>query len=108
MATEKMEASLAAYMAEKAQARKEKTDAQIQRIEMLEDDEVDGVTGGGNGGRGHTTCASSYRDKENCYYNDACDVVHNDFPDYICHVNNNDGADSFSELPPPRHCNLRR
>jgi hypothetical protein len=48
MATEKMEASLAVYMAEKAQARKEKTDAQIQRIEMLEDDEVDGVTGGGN------------------------------------------------------------
>ena len=37
---------LAAYMAETAQARKEKTDEQIQGIEMLEDDEVDGVTGG--------------------------------------------------------------
>ena len=84
---------VAAYMAETAQARKEKTDAQIQGIEMLEDDELDGVAGGIKGnpvGDKHKECRYDFLNRENCDFTDACDNAFFYYDDYLCYEHNYD------------------
>ena len=50
----------------------------------LDDDELSQLVGGGD----NAGCASSYQQKENCWWNDGCDRVWNDYDDYMCSVSN--------------------
>ena len=99
---------VAVYMAETAQARKEKTDAQIQGIEMLEDNEVDGVAGGTSGpgmGSRHNECKYDYLDRENCSFTDACDNIFLYYEDYLCYAHNYDAdPDVLYPWQPEYYC----
>ena len=46
----------------------------------LDDEELSQLVGGGD----NAGCASSYQHKENCWWNDGCDRVWNDYNGYLC------------------------
>ena len=50
----------------------------------LDDEELAQLVGGGE----NAGCASSYQQKENCWWNDGCDRVWNDYDNYMCSYNN--------------------
>ena len=72
---------------EAAKCRAEKTDEAVSCIESLSDEELDEVSGGGN----HKECSDTFKDRENCWFNDGCDVTITDYSGYICHSNHDDG-----------------
>ena len=77
-------AELADYLKKAAADRKEKTDAQAQAIQKLDDSELEKAAGG----RDHDTCQDTFKDKENCWRNDACDLNYiTSYPDYLCNHN---------------------
>lgn len=39
------------------------------------------------GGKQHDGCMDTYKDKENCWYEDGCDIAFYGYPDYICKRN---------------------
>lgn len=45
----------------------------------IDDDEIAQICGGRQ-----TECAKSYVDRENCWWNDACDYINNDYTNYSC------------------------
>lgn len=49
-------------------------------ITQLPDEELKVVAGG----KDHNECKDTYMDKENCWYNDGCDVIYHMYNDYIC------------------------
>ena len=51
-------------------------------IQELPDDVLDKVAGGK---KDHESCMDTYRDYENCWYNDGCDLFFRHYHDYICH-----------------------
>ena len=70
-----------AYVLEKAQAVKGKTEEGAAAIESLSDDEVEGAAGGSTG---HKECFQTYKDKENCAFYDGCDMVYRHYDNYQC------------------------
>lgn len=72
---------LKAYIEEKQEAQKERTDSLAETIEKIDDAEMTKVAGGA---KDHEECRDTYRDAENCTYNDGCDVIFQGYPDYQC------------------------
>ena len=72
---------LAEYAEEMQRRRSERTEAEAEKIEQLPEDELDEVAGGGD----HPQCKDTFRDQENCWYNDGCDVVYHRYDNYECH-----------------------
>lgn len=58
-------------------ARTEETAAEI---ENLSDDEIDQAAGG----RENDACSDTFKNKENCWFNDGCDAVVNNYDGYVC------------------------
>lgn len=58
--------------------------------EQLDDEELEQVAGGGD----NTACKYSYKDKQNCWNKDACDLIYHKYDDYTC-KRNASGASSF-------------
>lgn len=50
------------------QKQKESSDAAAEGIRVLDEDALDKVAGGGD----HSTCADTYKDDENCWFDDNC------------------------------------
>ena len=61
----------------------------------LDDEELQQLVGGGE----NAGCKGTYQHKENCWWNDACDNVYQDYDDYKCSYMNY-GA----KLRNVRHC----
>ena len=57
---------------------KEKTNKNITHAE-IDDDEIAQICGGRT-----TECSNSYVDRENCWWNDGCDYINNDYDNYAC------------------------
>jgi predicted ribosomally synthesized peptide with nif11-like leader len=55
--------------------------------EELDDEELSQLAGGRN-----ANCSSSYMQKENCWFSDACDNAWHSYNDYICSSNNENGS----------------
>ena len=77
---------IASFIREAEEERRKKTQENTGKIEELSDQELGEVAGGGEviGGKGHQDCQDTYRDRENCWYEDACDNVFQDYADYDC------------------------
>lgn len=73
-----------AALEEAEQACKAKTDGAAAQIRELPDEALDAVAGG----RDHNDCKYSYKDKENCWFKDACDNAWPYYPDYLCKRHN--------------------
>ena len=72
---------LSAYVREAEEDRKKKTLESSAGIESLSEEEMAEAAGG----KGHDKCETSYRDRENCWFADACDNVAVIYPGYKCH-----------------------
>ena len=71
---------LTAYIREQDAARKARTEERAEAVRRLDDSEIAAVTGGGE----HADCKDTFKDYENCWFNDACDMVMNSYPGYKC------------------------
>ena len=80
------------YVAHKEQKQKETTEAAAAEIESLTPEEMEEVSGGGD----HSECKDTYKDKENCWVNDGCDIINNHYSDYQCHYNNKCNKQNFT------------
>ncbi len=69
------------HMEEEKAAVKSRTESAVSQIEELPDDALDAVAGG-KGER--SDCKNTYKDKENCWFNDGCDNVYHLYDDYLC------------------------
>lgn len=76
------------YMNDAESSLKQKAKENGEMIEALSDEELEQVAGGGD----HPDCKSSFKDRENCWFNDACDVINKKYSDYKCHYNLKDVA----------------
>lgn len=50
----------------------------------IDDEELAQLIGGGE----NSGCSSTYKHKENCWFNDGCDRSTNSYSDYLCYDNN--------------------
>ena len=50
----------------------------------IDDKELSQLAGGGD----NANCKSTYQHQENCWWNDGCDRVWNDYDNYMCSINN--------------------
>jgi len=57
-----------------------------EEIRSLSDEELGEVAGG----KDHSECKDTYKDRENCWFNDGCDIVNHHYKDYKCHYDNKD------------------
>ncbi len=71
---------LRSFFEEKERQCKEKTEETAAIIQELPDELLDSVAGG----RGGDSCASTYQNRENCWFEDGCDRFINDYISYIC------------------------
>ena len=62
--------------------RKEKTDQAIERVKLLSEADLAEVAGGSNAA--NASCSDTYKDKENCWFDDGCDTLINWYNQYIC------------------------
>ena len=72
---------IAEFIKEKEQEIKSGTDIVAKAIKKLPDENLESVAGGG-----HEKCIDTFKDYENCWWTDGCDVVFNHYKDYLCHV----------------------
>lgn len=56
-----------------------------KEIKALSDNELDSVAGG----KDHSNCHDTFKNFENCWWEDGCDVAYNQYPTYICHITTN-------------------
>ena len=56
------------------------TEANVAKLEKLPDGELTQIAGG----KGDPDCKDTYKNRENCWSNDGCDVVYHDYDNYIC------------------------
>ena len=61
---------------------KASTDEAAKKVEKLSAEDLAAVAGGGNAA--NYVCSDTYKDKENCWFNDGCDYTYNWYPYYIC------------------------
>ena len=61
-----------------------------KEVVELSTDDLDTVAGGALLSKGgepeHIDCKETFKDKENCWYNDGCDYAFNMYDDYHCNV----------------------
>ena len=70
---------------------KERTDATIAKVKEIDLSELETVSGGFANGS-HGNCYDTFLDKENCWFNDGCDLNINPYNNYLC-ANTNQGID---------------
>lgn len=85
------EEDLKEYFEKSAQNLKERTDATIAKVEAIDASELEAVAGGYYKGE-HPNCGDTFKDRENCWFNDGCDITLNKYSNYQCY-NTNEGAD---------------
>ncbi len=89
------EADLRAFLAEATADRTGKTEDAAAKVQALQDDELAQAAGGGRSGgsvhcdNNYSSCVDTYRQRENCWFNDGCDLDHNHYSDYLCEHNYN-------------------
>ena len=66
--------------------RKAQTEEAAAQIERLSDDDVAQASGGK---KDHAECKDTFKDAENCWFNDGCDHVNQIYSNYICRNNSN-------------------
>ena len=69
-------------MAEKQKACTEMAEESVSELDL---NALENVAGGK---ADHEECLDTYKDKENCWYNDGCDMIFNGYSDYICKKHN--------------------
>ena len=74
---------LRAFIADQEQILQAKAQSTAQGLEELPEEELSEVAGGGD----HPDCKDTYKDKENCWVTDGCDIINNHYSDYQCHYN---------------------
>ena len=62
-----------------------RTEETAGRIRELSADELSEAAGGGD----HGNCSDTFRDEENCWYNDGCDVIFRWYNNYNCKYTKN-------------------
>ena len=72
---------IASYIQEAEEERRKKTQENAGKIEEVSDQELEKVAGG----KDHPECKDTFKDRENCWVNDACDAVYNEYDKYYCH-----------------------
>lgn len=78
----------------------EKTNSAIEKVEKLSEADLANVAGGGpNDNDAHYVCSDTYKDKENCWFDDGCDYVNNWYPYYICKRNELDSIWQTAPYP---------
>ena len=80
-----------AYIRDSEEEMKRRTRAGAEGIEQISDREAEEAAGG----KGHDKCQVSYKDRENCWFADACDNVAVIYPGYKCHKFFEDTCSSF-------------
>ena len=81
------EAEISEEIAAREKAQAERTAQAAAGIKDLAPDELDAVAGGVV--NPPNNCKETYKDKENCWWTDACDHVNNSYPYYKCKSSNN-------------------
>ena len=61
----------------------------------IDDEELAQLVGGAD--KGNDNCKKSYKDKQNCWWNDACDNRWTKYSGYLC-KNHNQGANLFASV----------
>ena len=74
---------LSSYIKEQEKVRGEKTRESASEIMNLDDEVLDQVAGGK---KEKDECKDTYRDRENCWVTDACDIVLEWYDGYECHA----------------------
>ena len=80
------EADLKDYIGQCEKAVKSQTKDSIEAIKQLSDEDMKMVAGGGD----KATCLDTYKDRENCWWNDGCDAFYVLYEFYKCHLSHND------------------
>ncbi|MBR5336466.1 MAG: Nif11-like leader peptide family natural product precursor [Lachnospiraceae bacterium] len=63
-----------------------RTDSLSDTIEKLPDEELGMVAGGK---KGHSNCKDTFKNRENCYFDDGCDFIFLSYDNYKCDRNYN-------------------
>ena len=77
------DADLDAFILDQELYLQAKAEAAAKEIKELPEDELEEVAGGGD----HPECKNTYKDRENCWVHDGCDIVNTHYPNYQCHYN---------------------
>lgn len=76
----------------------EKTKTTQGKVNKLSDSDLAAVSGGGTkDNAANSFCSDSYKDKENCWWDDGCDYIVNYYPYYLC---SHDELDTLWEIVP--------
>ena len=86
------EEDLKEYVAHKEKVLQEKAGAVAAKIEEMTPEELGEVAGGGD----HPECKDTYKDKENCWSNDGCDIINHHYDGYQCHYNDKCSHQNFT------------
>ncbi len=76
------EADLSEYLTKMEEHVRKRTEADASAIADLPDDDMKAIAGGKNT---NSKCSDTYKDRENCWFNDGCDNLINFYDEYICH-----------------------
>ena len=79
-------ADFEAYFRREEQACIARTEEAASTIRELPDDELELVSGGK---KDHKNCRDTYRDRENCWINNGCDVLNQKYDTYSCQYTQN-------------------
>ena len=71
---------IASFIREAEEERRNKTQENAGKIEELPDQELEAVAGG----KDHPKCHYTYKDYENCWREDACDIINIYYLGYLC------------------------
>lgn len=74
------ESDLKEYLDREGKRMQQKTEEASSQIQELPDDALDKVAGG----QDHDECKVSYKNRENCWFADACDNIIFGYDNYIC------------------------
>lgn len=69
-----------AYIGEAESGLRRKADETVGAIQSLREEDLAQAAGGGY----HPECYDTYKDHENCWWTDGCDVIHEQYKDYKC------------------------
>ena len=78
------EGDLREYFDSIVKLQKERTEKSAAQIKKLSDDALEWVAGG----KDQLNCKDTFEQRENCVWNDGCDIVINDYYNYFCSRNN--------------------